>query len=118
MTTQAKDQRYEAFLHGFVAARDPRNPHDTLLALQEAEAAWASYCANDGFSVSLGEAAVIDWSRHETFVREAMSKHETFVHGFVAARAAKVQRLALLALDEAETAWRVHLGHTEAAAHV
>lgn len=118
MTTEAKDRRYEAFLRGFVAARDPKNPHDTLLALQEAEAAWASYCTNNGFSVSLGEAAVIAWSRHETFVREALSRHETFVHGFIVARAAKVQRLSLLARDEAETAWHVHLSHTEAAAHV
>lgn len=33
--------RREAFIHGFVAARDPRNPRDTLLVLEEAERAYA-----------------------------------------------------------------------------
>lgn len=32
--------RHEAFVHGFVAARDPKNPRDTLLTLEEAERAW------------------------------------------------------------------------------
>jgi hypothetical protein len=32
--------RHEGFMHGFVAARDPKNPRDTLLALEEAERAW------------------------------------------------------------------------------
>ena len=32
--------RHEGFLHGFVAARDPKNPRDTLLALEEAERTW------------------------------------------------------------------------------
>ena len=32
--------RHEAFLHGFVAARDPKTPRDTLLILEEAERAW------------------------------------------------------------------------------
>lgn len=33
--------RHEGFLQGFVAARDPKNPRDTLLTLEEAERAWA-----------------------------------------------------------------------------
>lgn len=37
--------RHEAFLHGFVAARDPKNPRDTLLALEEAERAWIVHLA-------------------------------------------------------------------------
>ena len=32
--------RHEGFLHGFVAARDPKNPRDMLLVLEEAERAW------------------------------------------------------------------------------
>jgi len=118
MTTQSNDPRYEVFLHGFVAARDPKNPGDTLLSLQEAEPAWASYCANKGLSVNLegGTAAINALLGY--LLREAFSQYEVFVHGFIAARAAKVQRLSLLALDEAETAWRVHLDHTETASHV
>lgn len=34
---------HETFLHGFVAARDPKNPRDTLLVLEEAEQAWNVY---------------------------------------------------------------------------
>lgn len=37
--------RHESFVHGFVAARDPKNPHDTLLVLEEAERAWILHCA-------------------------------------------------------------------------
>ena len=33
--------RHEGFLHGFIAARDPKNPRDTLLVLEEAGRAWA-----------------------------------------------------------------------------
>ena len=33
--------RHEGFVHGFVAARDPKTPRDTLLVLEEAERAWA-----------------------------------------------------------------------------
>jgi hypothetical protein len=32
--------RHEGFLHGFVAARDPKTPRDTLFTLEEAERAW------------------------------------------------------------------------------
>jgi hypothetical protein len=32
--------RHEGFVHGFVAARDPQTPRDTLLTLEEAERAW------------------------------------------------------------------------------
>jgi hypothetical protein len=32
--------RHEGFLQGFVAARDPKNPLDTLRTLEEAERAW------------------------------------------------------------------------------
>ncbi len=32
--------RHEGFVHGFVAAKDPKNPRDTLLTLEEAERAW------------------------------------------------------------------------------
>jgi hypothetical protein len=116
--TQAKDHRYEAFLHGFVAARDPKNPRDTLVAIQEAETAWAGYCASGGLCIRLEEAAMIDWSRHETFVLEALSSHEAFVSGFITARAAKIQPLSLLMLDDAEAAGLIHLEHAEAAAHV
>lgn len=35
--------RREAFVHGFVAARDPKTPRDTLLVLEEAEHAWVIY---------------------------------------------------------------------------
>lgn len=37
--------RREAFVHGFVAARDPKTPHDTLLMLEEAERAYILYAA-------------------------------------------------------------------------
>ncbi len=44
MNAHQKDQiRHEAFVHGFVAARDPKKPRDTLLALEEAERAWDIY---------------------------------------------------------------------------
>ena len=46
MNQRQKDLiRHEAFLHGFVAARDPKNPRDTLLALEDAERAWIIYLA-------------------------------------------------------------------------
>lgn len=32
--------RHEGFVHGFVAARDPKTPRDILLTLEEAERAW------------------------------------------------------------------------------
>jgi len=32
--------RHEGFLHGFVAARDPKNARDMLLVLEAAERAW------------------------------------------------------------------------------
>jgi len=35
--------RHEGFVHGFVAARDPKTPRDTLLVLEEAEREWAIY---------------------------------------------------------------------------
>ena len=35
--------RHQAFLQGFVAARNPANPQDSLLALAEAEIAYAEY---------------------------------------------------------------------------
>lgn len=35
--------RHEGFMHGFVAAREPKKPRDTLLALEEAERAWLIY---------------------------------------------------------------------------
>ena len=37
--------RHEAFLHGFVAARDPKNPGQTLRVLEEAERAWSVHFA-------------------------------------------------------------------------
>ena len=37
--------RHEGFLHGFVAARDPKNPRDTLHTLEEAARAWTVYVA-------------------------------------------------------------------------
>ena len=37
--------RHESFLHGFVTARDPKNPHDTLRVLEEAEHAWLVHLA-------------------------------------------------------------------------
>ena len=41
-----KDQlRHEGFVHGFVAARDPKTPGDTLLVLDEAEQAWVLHLA-------------------------------------------------------------------------
>lgn len=33
--------RHEGFVHGFVAARDPKAAHDTLRVLEEAERAWS-----------------------------------------------------------------------------
>ena len=119
MNQRQKDLlRYGSFVHGFVAARDPKNPRDTLLALQEAETSWTDYCVNGGLSFNLesGSPAVDALLHHVT--REALSQHEVFVHGFVAARSAKAHRLSLLMLDEAETAWRVHLGHAKETAHV
>lgn len=35
--------RHEGFVHGFVAARDPKTPRDTLLILEEAERAWLTH---------------------------------------------------------------------------
>ena len=35
--------RHEGFLHGFVAARNPKSARDTLLVLEEAERAWIIY---------------------------------------------------------------------------
>jgi hypothetical protein len=41
MNSHQKDLlRHEGFVRGFVAARDPKNPRDTLLTLEEAERAW------------------------------------------------------------------------------
>lgn len=41
MNAHQKDLlRHEGFVHGFVAARDPKNSRDTLLTLEEAERAW------------------------------------------------------------------------------
>lgn len=41
MNAHQKDLlRHEDFIHGFVAARDPKTPRDTLLVLEEAERAW------------------------------------------------------------------------------
>lgn len=41
MNTHQKNLiRHEAFVQGFVAARDPKNPRDTLFTLEEAERAW------------------------------------------------------------------------------
>lgn len=41
MNNHQKDLlRREAFVHGFVAGRDPKTPRDTLLVLEEAERAW------------------------------------------------------------------------------
>ena len=37
--------RREGFVHGFVAARDPKTPHATLLVLEEAERAWTAHVA-------------------------------------------------------------------------
>lgn len=37
--------RHEAFVQGFVAARDPKKPHDTLRACEEADRAFAIYLA-------------------------------------------------------------------------
>lgn len=37
--------RHEGFVHGFVAARDPKTPKDTLLVLEEAERAWTVFVA-------------------------------------------------------------------------
>lgn len=39
--TREDNLRHEGFVHGFVAARDPKTPRDTLLVLEEAERAWA-----------------------------------------------------------------------------
>ena len=44
MNTHQKNLlRHEAFIHGFVAARDPKYPGDTLRVLEEAEAAWLAH---------------------------------------------------------------------------
>lgn len=40
--------RHEGFLQGFVAAREPKNPHDTLLVLEEAERAYAVHVEQTG----------------------------------------------------------------------
>lgn len=41
MNSHQKDLlRHEGFVHGFVAAREPKTAHDTLLVLEEAERAW------------------------------------------------------------------------------
>lgn len=46
MNSHQKDLlRHEAFVHGFVAARDPKNPGATLLVLEEAEYAWKQHLA-------------------------------------------------------------------------
>jgi len=37
--------RREAFVQGFVAARDPKNPHDTLIVLEQADRAWTDHLA-------------------------------------------------------------------------
>lgn len=37
------DARREAFLQGFVVARDPKTPHDTLVVLADAEHAFADH---------------------------------------------------------------------------
>ena len=34
---------HEGFVHGFVEARAPKTPRDTLLALEEAESAWLAF---------------------------------------------------------------------------
>lgn len=45
-THHQKNQfRHEGFVHGFVAARDPRTPGATLLVLDEAERAWIAHLA-------------------------------------------------------------------------
>lgn len=40
MNKHPKDLLRQGFMHGFVAARDPKTPRDTLLTLEEAERAW------------------------------------------------------------------------------
>ena len=46
MDTHLNDQiRREAFVQGFVAARDPRTPRDTLRTLEEADRAFVIYAA-------------------------------------------------------------------------
>lgn len=46
MNSHQKDLiRREAFMQGFVAARDPKNPHDTLRVLEEADRAWTVHLA-------------------------------------------------------------------------
>jgi len=37
--------RREGFVHGFVAARDPKTPQATLLVVEEAESAWLIFLA-------------------------------------------------------------------------
>lgn len=45
-TDQSNDHaRYEGFISGYVVARDPKTPRDTLLALEEAERAWLNFIA-------------------------------------------------------------------------
>ena len=46
--------RHEGFVHGFVAARDPKNPRDTLLVLEEAERAWIVHLAQQKEIASRG----------------------------------------------------------------
>lgn len=43
--------RREAFVHGFVAARDPKTPRETLLVLEEADRAWTTHVAQRKESV-------------------------------------------------------------------
>ena len=46
MNSHQKDLiRREAFVQGFVAARDPKTPRDTLLVCQEADQAWIVHLA-------------------------------------------------------------------------
>jgi len=46
MSNHQKDLlRHDGFVHGFVAARDPKTPRDTLLVLEEAERTWAIHLA-------------------------------------------------------------------------
>lgn len=48
MSTPKQDLlRHEGFVHGFVAARDPKTARDTLLILEEAERAWLIHIENE-----------------------------------------------------------------------
>jgi hypothetical protein len=42
---QKNQFRHEGFVHGFVAARDPKTHHETLRVLEEAELAWITHLA-------------------------------------------------------------------------